>query len=240
MSIRMGFKPRLVLGSKTDEFPVALRLFSAGSDKRAIYRLRYRAYRQAGWIAPREDEQLADAVDRLPSTLNIAAMRKDQCVGALRLAMDRDGAGAAAMPSGSVFPDAIAGLRRKGHRRLVEFSRMALEPSLPNTSFRTTVLVSLVRAGLILCHASDVDYAVVAVHKKFAPFHRAMFGFEFLGESVAYIDIDEPTHLLGRTFGGLDMRRKGRSAFFDITDEEIREARRAVARMGLDVDRASA
>lgn len=227
----LAFKPSLTLGNG-GRFPIVFRLFSSDSDKSEIYGLRYRAYRQAGWIEPSPDEQLRDAIDELPSTLNVAAYSKDACVGSLRLAMGGESRDSKSMPCRSVFPEEIAALRRKGYRRLVEFSRFAVEPGLANQSFRSTVLMSLVRAGLILCYAADVDYAVIAVHKRFSRFHTAMFGFEVLGASDAYIDIEEPTDLLGRAFQAIDARYKERNAFFRISADEVKGARAAIAAMG--------
>lgn len=108
---------------------------------------------------------------------------------------------------------------------------MAVEPSLSNRSFRTTLYASLIRAGMILTTASDVDVALAAVHKNVSPFYQAMCGFEVLATSASYAEIEEPTEFLGLKSHALDERRKRRSGFFAFSPEEIAAAKSALARL---------
>ena len=224
----MTFQPPLVLdsngGDAAKNFPISLRIYSNTSDKTELYRLRYRAFRAAGWIGENGPAALSDGYDLLPSTFAIAAFHNGRCIGSLRLAIG--GAGApGSMPCEEQFPAEIATLVAKGSKRLIEFSRMAVDPSLTNNSFRTTLYASLVRAGFILTHAAGVDVVLVAVHRKFSPFYQAMCGFKVIAKSDGYGDISEPTHFLGRELDELDTRRRQRNAFFMFSPAEIERAR---------------
>jgi N-acyl-L-homoserine lactone synthetase len=228
----MTFRPPLVLdtngGDADKNFPISLKIYSSTADKSELYRLRYRAFNAAGWIGDNEAGALSDGYDVLPSTFAIGAFHNEQCIGTLRLALG----GAAAsglMPCEELFSQEIAALIADGNDRLVEFSRMAVEPSLTNNSFRTTLYASLVRAGFILTHAADIDTVVVAVHRRFSMFYQAMCGFKVLAKSDAYGDISEPTHFLGREMHELDARRRLRNAFFIFTRDEIERARHTLA-----------
>jgi N-acyl-L-homoserine lactone synthetase len=227
----MTFQPPLVLdsngGNAAKNYPIALRIYSSTSDKRELYRLRYRAFRAAGWIADSRQQEFSDRFDALASTFAVGAFHNGECIGSLRLAFG-GGESQGSMPCQEQFATEIGALAAAGDHRLLEFSRMAVEPSLTNNSFRTTLYASLVRAGFILAHAAEVDVAVIAVHRKFSPFYQAMCGFRVLGKSDDYGGIAEPTHFLGRNFQGLDDRRLQRNAFFRFTPDEVERARQSL------------
>ena len=77
----------------------------------------------------------------------------------------------------------VRALDAAGNRRILEFSRMGVDPPLTNNSVRTTLYASLVRAGFILAHAAEVNVAVIAVHRRFSPFYQAMWCLRVLGKS---------------------------------------------------------
>lgn len=223
------FHPPLLLESGGQDpaknFPITLRVFSSNCDKSDLYRLRYRAFRAAGWIDEDETGEFVDQYDQLASSFSIGAFHNDGCIGSLRLAFGGPDAPPMSMPCETPFGSVIASLAQSGHRRLIEFSRMAVEPALTNNSFRTTLYGSLVRAGFISSCAGGADMALIAVHEKFSPFYQRMCGFRVLGQSQSYADIREPTHLLGREMNALDDRRRQRNTFFDFSDDEIESAR---------------
>lgn len=227
----MTFQPPLVLdsngGDAAKNYPISLRVYSSTSDKSELYRLRYRAFRAAGWIAENAQGRFSDRYDSLPSTFAIGAFHNGECIGSLRLAFG--GAGALqSMPCEEQFQLAVRALVDAGSNRLIEFSRMAVEPTLTNNSFRTTLYASLVRAGLMLTQAGEIDVALIAVHKRFSPFYQAMCGFRVIGKSDCYAGIAEPTHFLGREFRDLDSRRRQRNAFFKFSLDEIERARQTL------------
>jgi N-acyl-L-homoserine lactone synthetase len=229
------FQPPLVLdsngGDAAKNFPISLLVYSATSDKTELYRLRYRAFRSAGWIEENADAKFRDRFDGLDTTFAVGAFHDGDCIGSLRLAFGGAGTAPQSMPCEEQFPDEVRTLLVAKHNRLVEFSRMAVEPALTNKSFRTTLYASLVRAGLILTTASGIDVALIAVHKNVSPFYQAMCGFKVLGKSASYAGISEPTHFLALQFQALDERRRRRNAFFAISAEEIERARITLAAM---------
>lgn len=231
MTADMSFHPPLVLdsngGDAAKNFPIALRMYSSTSDKSELYRLRYRAFLAAGWIAESRKGEFTDRFDALASTFAVGAFHNGECIGSLRLAFGGGGS-VDSMPCEEQFAAEVKELDVGGNRRLLEFSRMAVDPSLTNNSFRTTLYASLVRAGFILAHAAEVDDAVIAVHRRFSPFYQAMCGFRVLGKSDSYGGIAEPTHFLGRNFKSLDGRRRQRNAFFRFEPEEVDRARQSL------------
>lgn len=231
----MMFQPPLVLdsnsGNASRNFPISLRIYSASSDMTELYRLRYRAFRASGWIEENPLGIFSDRFDQLDTTVSVGAFHNGACIGSLRLAFGGAGAAPLSMPCEEQFPDEVKTIMSPDGTRLVEFSRMAVEPELTNRSFRTTLYASLVRAALILTTASHVDMALVAVHRNVSPFYQAMCGFKVLGTSESYAGIAEPTHFLGLTFKALDERRKRRNAFFAFSSEEVETAERTLAAM---------
>ena len=169
----MTFQPPLVLdnnnGDTAKNFPISLDIYSSNSDMTELHRLRYRAFLAAGWIKENDVGTLSDRFDGLDTTVTIGAFHKGACIGALRLAFGGTHAPPLSMPCEDEFSNEVDALIAKGDRRLVEFSRMAVEPTLSNKSFRTTLYASLIRAGMILTTASHVDVALAAVHKNVSP-----------------------------------------------------------------------
>lgn len=229
------FQPPLVLdnndGDPAKNFPISLDVYSSTSDMTELHRLRYRAFLAAGWIKENEVGMLSDRFDELKTTVAVGAFHNGACIGALRLAFGGAHAPPLSMPCEDEFSNEVDALIAHGGERLVEFSRMAVEPTLTNRSFRTTLYASLVRAGMILTKASGVDVALVAVHKNISPFYQAMCGFEVLGTSASYAEIDEPTVFLGLKAHALEERRRQRSGFFAFSPEEIAAAESTLARI---------
>ncbi len=227
------FQPPRVLdnndGDPAKNFPISLHIYSSNSDMAELHRLRYRAFLAAGWIKENDAGMLSDRFDGLGTTVAVGAFHNGACIGALRLAFGGGHAPPHSMPCEDEFSDEVHALIAQGGARLVEFSRRAVEPALSNRSFRTTLYASLVRAGMILTTASHVDVALVAVHKNVSPFYQAMCGFEVLGTSASYAEIDEPTEFLALKAHALEERRRQRSGFFAFSQEEIAAAENTLA-----------
>jgi hypothetical protein len=56
-------------------------------------------------------------------------------------------------------------------------------------------------------------------------FYQAMCGFEVIGRSARYAEIQEPTDLLAIRFSEIEKRRRRSNAFFDVSDIELAAAR---------------
>ena len=228
MSLSLNFAPSLILQTQskkeTEKFPLDLRVFSPGSDKRDVYALRYRAFIKDGVITPREDNLFSDAYDELETTCTLAAYQGTTCLGSFRLAFGEGRTGEATMPCQSIFNE-VGTLEAKGFRRLVEFGRMVVEPAITNTSFRTTLYATLVRAGLIVAQAGRTDFGLISVHPNLAKFYELMCGFKRIARAETYPGINAPAVLLGRDFRVLDHMRRKQNPFFAITPTEVTHAR---------------
>lgn len=228
----MVFQPPPVLdshgGDAAKNFPIALRLFSSTSDQTALYQLRYRAFLEAGWISENPERRFADRYDRLPSTFAVGAFHNGAYIGSLRLAFGGAGYGTRSLPCEEHFSKELRTLNAAGRARMVEFSRMAVEPSLTNLSFRTMLYASLVRAGLIVSNAADMDIALIAVHRRISPFYQAMCGFKVIGKSETYSGIEEPTNFLQLRFSEIEKRRSRSNTFFSFTAKEIDSTRQTI------------
>lgn len=228
MSSSLNFRPPLTLqtrgNDKPSKFPIDLRVFASGSDKRDIYRLRYRAFIKDGVISARSDELFFDPYDDLASTCSLGAYQDGVCVGTFRLAFGEGRSDRDTMPCQAMFAE-VGTLQAQGFDRLVEFGRMVVEPSLTNTSFRTTLYASLVRAGLIIAQAGGADYGLISVHPKLARFYELMCGFKSMARAESYPGINAPAVLLGRDFRILDQKRTRQNPFFRIASNEVTLAR---------------
>ena len=195
-------------------------MFTNQTDRRSIFGLRYRAYLDSELIGASATEQFSDAYDDLATTKTIGAFYDDVCVGSLRLAFGRGGAKAATMPCQSIFSDVdILATSKSG--RLVEFTRMVVDPAITNNSLRSTLYGSLVRGGMLVCRAGRADHAFIAVMPKMMRFYQFMCGFEFIAGPRPYPGVTEATNLMGGAFRKLEARRSSRNAFFGITRAEI-------------------
>jgi N-acyl-L-homoserine lactone synthetase len=231
----MTFQPQLVLDSNGGDmgknYPISLRIYSLESDKTELYRLRYRAFLDAGWIPANAECEFVDRYDGLPSTFAVGAFHNRACIGSLRLAFGGEGYQAHSMPCEEQFANEIHALDPARRNRTVEFSRMAVEPSLDNRSFRTTLYASLIRAGVILSDAADMDVALIAVHRKTSPFYQAMCGFKVAGKSDFYLGINEPTDFLTLQFSEIKKRRMRVNSFFAFSEQELASARQAMSEL---------
>jgi N-acyl-L-homoserine lactone synthetase len=227
MISELSFRPPLLLqaqGAPNAKFPLDIKVFAPGTDKRDIYRLRYRAFIADGVITPRDDGLFFDDFDELTTTSIIGAYSNGTCVGSFRLAFGSPDGEKPTMPCQTIF-DEVNDLEREGFQSLVEFTRMVVAPELTNTSFRTTLYATLVRAGLMVAHAARVDYGLISIHPDKVRFYEMMCGFKSIARAETYPGINAPAVLLGRDFTALDLKRTRQNPFFRISASEITGAR---------------
>ena len=210
------------------KFPFELRVLSPDADRSEVFALRYRAYRDAWCIPIDKSEQIADRHDTLSSSALIAAYDGDACVGALRVCFSHPGETHLALPCAPYYP-AVQDLKRTNAGSLVEMSRLAIEPTISNTSYRTTLYASLVRAGFMAAQAADVSMILIATRPEWVRFYKYMLGFKTIGQPAIYPPGDVPIVLLGGSFGEAQTRQRAQNAYFKITDEEIASMKTAIA-----------
>ena len=213
-------------GSK--KFPFALRVLTRDADRSEIFALRYRAYRDSTCIPLNPKEQYSDSYDELASTVVIAAYDANVCVGALRVNFSHPWQSVSTMPCAASFAD-VAKLKASTSGSLVEVSRLSIDPTITNTSYRTTLYASLVRAGFLAAQAANVSSILLATKSDWIKFYQYMLGFKLVGEPAIYPPFDVPLALLAGSFGDAEKRQKSQNAFFKITDGEIASMKAAIA-----------
>jgi N-acyl-L-homoserine lactone synthetase len=231
MSEPITFVPRqtaVLAGSK--KFPFDIRVLSRTSDRREVFGLRYRAYRDAWGIPEDASEQFSDSHDDLDSSLILAAYDAGVCVGALRLCFSQPWNSASNLPCAALYPG-VVGVKNKAAGTLLEISRLSIDPDITNTSYRTTLYAALVRAAFIAAQAANVATLLVATKADWVKFYQYMLGFETIGEPAVYPPLVGPVSLLGASIGEAHKRQKTQNAFFRITPDEIASMRSVMVPM---------
>ena len=215
-----------ITGSK--KFPFDLKVLTHGSDRDEVFALRYRAYRDAWCIPLDATERYSDRYDDLKSTVLLAAYDAGVCIGALRVNFSHPSQSCSTMPCAGVYP-AVAGVKSATPGRMVEMSRLSIDPTITNTSYRTTLYASLLRAGFMAAQAANVSMILIATKPDWIRFYQYMLGFKTIGEPATYPPCTEPVALLGATFGETQKHQRAQNAFFKILPEEIASMRCALA-----------
>lgn len=224
------FEPPLTLATaygSTGTYPLSVRVFDWQSDREALYRLRYRAYRASGWLPENSNGRYHDAYDDLPTTVNLGVYDGRHYVGALRLCFSLDEATGETLPCAPHYPE-IAQVRQCHRGPIVEISRLAVEPRLDKLAFKTTIYGTLVRAGCLVYEAAGATYVLVATHQRLQTFYKRMLGFAPLAGPAPYPPGNAPIVMLGADIAKARQQRQGRNAFFSFSSEEIAEMKRVV------------
>lgn len=215
----------IILRAPSKSFPITLSIADDPATLEDIFKLRARAFEQAGWLSS-ETDTITDEFDTMPTAILVAAHSGGRLVGTLRVSVNRGREKRPSMPCELEFVSELASIASEmDGARMAEFGRVAIDPEIANSSFRATLYGSLVRAGMLAAWASDVDYTLVAVHNKIARFYQYMIGFKRIAQSSSYGIIAHPTQLLGLDFPSLIRKSDQRSGFFQVTREEAQRVR---------------
>lgn len=226
---RLTFRPQqdaALPGSR--RFPFDMRVLLNGADRSDVFALRYRAYREAWCIPLNEKEQYADRFDELMSTVVLAAYDTGVCVGALRVNFSHPWQEPETMPCAAQYPD-VAHVKAAARGTIAEMSRLAIDPGITNTSYRTTLYAALLRAGFMAAQAGNVAMILMVTKPDWIGFYKKMLGFKTIGAPQIYPPSTEPVALLGGSFGEAQKHQRAQNAFFKITAEEIASMKRAIA-----------
>lgn len=216
--------------STTQSFPLKLELLSARNDLAAIFHLRYRAYRHDGHIPADAREQFRDRNDDVPSTVHVGAFADNVCVGAVRISFAGAGAEGGCLPCAPYYPE-VAMLLAEPKRRLVEFSRLAVDPAITNVSYKTTIYAALVRAAMMAAEATSTTDILVATKPTRVKFYEVLLGFARLGRPAKYPPGDLDITLLRLPMERARKTQKLQNRFFSIADGELASMRRSLARV---------
>ncbi len=213
--------------SGTAKFPFDMHVATVNDDRNDAFRLRFRAYDAAGFPPDDASGSFTDAADTLSTTTVITAYDAGKCVGTLRVCFSQPWQPVTNLPCAAYYP-AIRSIKASAGGALVEVGRLAIDPELTNTSYRTTLYAALVRAAFIAAQAGNGSHILVTTRPAGVPFYKAMLGFHAVGEPAMYPPGDLPVTLLAGTIGQAAMKQRAQNAFFRITLDEIASMRLAL------------
>lgn len=177
-----------------------VKVVSDPDEMRAALGVRYRAYEADKHIPFSETGIYTDKYDEMGSTLQLAVIDERGIVGTLRLCFSVSRGSADTMPCAAVYPE-VGPIRQAFEGPIVELSRLAIDPSITNTSYKTTLYAALVRAGLEALHASGARLVFLAARATSLNFYERILGFKAAAEPRFYPPGDIPI-----TLTSLDMR----------------------------------
>lgn len=228
MSQTIAFNPRQTTGSLAlNDCPFRVQVLNSKQDQREVYRLRYSAYRNDGHIPHDPSGMFCDPSDYLTATAQIAAYDGPSCIGALRVSFSSANGLFGSLPCMPYYPEA-KDLAEQPGRRLVEISRLAVDPGISNTSYRTTLYATMVRAGLIAADAGYTTDILVATKPSSVKFYEYMLGATRLGKPAKYPPGDIEITLLRLPLSEAKMRQRRQNQFFRISTDEIASMREAL------------
>lgn len=216
--------PHLGFGSG----PFDVRIITTPADRNACFALRFRAYEKYLSSAERPANGLfTDSFDDLASTLVAGAFDGGRLIASMRLCFSRNWDSIATLPCAAHYP-ALAPVKAASRGALMEVSRVATDPAITNTSYRTTLYAALVRFGLIAAEGGDVSNLLIATQAASEKFYRYMLGFERIGEPAFYPPGNFKISLMGGDISQVRYRQKVQNSFFRITPEDIVRMRHAL------------
>jgi N-acyl-L-homoserine lactone synthetase len=204
-----------------------LRILDGENEVREALRLRGRAYRAIGYDIDPADGEYTDRFDALSTTVLLGAYDRERLVGGVRLCFALPDQPLSALPCAPYYP-ALNDIHRHQCHGLVEISRLSIEPSIGNMSYRTTLYAFLVRASLTAALAAGVSMLLVATRPDWVRFYHYMLGFKQIGEPAFYPPGDFKITLLGGSLEQARMRQRLQNRFFKITADEIASMKTAI------------
>lgn len=228
MSTVVAFKPRqTAVLPNSKRFPFDIRVLCLGMDRAEAFRLRYKAYREVGYIPENPARRYSDNNDENPTTVLISAHDKSRCVGVLRVSLSTIDQPISTLPCAPYYPE-VNHIKEIATGSVVEVGRLALDPDIDNTSYRTTLFASLVRAAFIAAQAAEASHILIAARAEATGFHTKMLGFKHLGSPAPYPPGHRPIALLVGTRSDAELKQKAQNAFFRITPEEVQSMLQAL------------
>jgi N-acyl-L-homoserine lactone synthetase len=203
------------------------RVQTAPADIAESVRLRYRAYVDHGYLTPCSSGEYRDAYDTLPTTAMLGAYDDHRLVATMRICFCMPQHPLSTLPCAPYYP-ALASLAGGSNRRLMEVSRLAIEPSIGNTSYRTTLYGFMVRSAFAAARAAEVSTILVATRPERVAYYKHLLGFKQVGVPAHYPPGDLLITLLAGSLEEADRRVSTRNRFFRITETELARMRQAL------------
>jgi hypothetical protein len=170
---------------------VDYRLAETGSDKEAIYRLRYKAYLHEGAIEPRADQRLTDRFDDLPNSWLFGVYLDGELTSSLRINVatpDNDDT-----PAVEVFRDLLEPELAQG-KVIVDPNRFVADP-VRRTRYPELPYMTL-RLAYVACTHFRADIGTATVRKEHQAFYRRVFLHKSLCQPRPYPTLTKPLCLM--------------------------------------------
>jgi len=203
---------------------VFTRWYSAMDNRREAISLRHRGYVAAGLIEPSPFGTYSDPYDDLPTTIVAALFRRGACLSTLRVSIwspDTDGP---ALPCEKIYPE-VASFKARATGPVAEISRLAIDPAITITRYRSRIYAASIRSAILACLALDVQHLLIATQMKWRHFYEQAFDFEAVGPPQLYPPGNVPVVLLKRDIDEILLKRMASNLFFKIDEGELAELR---------------
>jgi N-acyl-L-homoserine lactone synthetase len=157
---------------------ITVRKAAAAGELEAIYRLRYKAYLEKGYISENPSKVMSDEWDELAETTHFVALQKGKIVGAVRLVPDS----VTGLPMERVFPEEISLMRTRG-RIIAEASTLVVDDNC--SSYESKLWIKLCKAVWQEAEALTIDDLCIAVTESHLDFYRRLL-FETISSPKQY------------------------------------------------------
>ena len=162
--------------------------------KQLAYRLRYRAYLQAGMIAPKPYPHLMDSFDRQAHTRIHLLWYEDTPIATVRSSIWSDRYDWEVTESVAKFPKEIAQAIGR-NERILESSRYAVAPELKGRKSLFAQLL-LFRIQDLSAQYDGCGHIITSVRTKHVPFYQRMLGFQQISEPAYFSWLQDSAVLL--------------------------------------------
>ena len=162
-----------------------------GEDLEDIYRLRYRAYRLGGLVAPDAAGTVSDPFDDLPNCHRFAVYADGEMISTVRLhavSVERPHSPAMSVYSDLLMPRLAAG------RRFIDASRFAADPQWAR--IHPQVPYVTLRLAVMACFHFDVSHCISMIREEHVAFYKCVFQSRAIGEGRKYGGVINTTALL--------------------------------------------
>lgn len=191
-----------------------------------VFRLRARAATARNGIEASPD-QFADASDRERTTHQICLRRDEACIGAVRISLGFGARGPQGLPSSRHCPE-VANIARNRRKRIVEISRLAVDPGIASLPLRTSLFATLVRAAYSATLAVEATDVLISAPAHSTRLYERLAGCVRIGTPASHTPGELEMALLWVTMAHLKRRQATCNSFFRIAEPEVKDMRRAL------------
>jgi hypothetical protein len=196
---------------------VDYRLAETPADREEIYRLRYRAYRGEGAVAPNPSEMVYDRYDDLPNSWIFGVYLDGALMSSLRISVASPEQ--PEVPSVNVFPDILGPELAKG-KVIVDPTRFVADPA-PANRFLELPYMTL-RLAYLACEYFHADLGLASVRAEHQAFYRRFF-MHTISSIRDYPGLIKPIGLLAIDFPSMREKVFARNPFLRSTYFERRK-----------------